>query len=184
VNVVLAARLTLLSLALLVAGCGGSTTPVQRAAVSRHDESYRDSDDEPVLAYGHPAAPAEARLIGALAKRYYAAAATGDGERACALTSPGLRTTIPGHYEEELGSTMPMGRPVPRDAHDCAAVLSALFERLHAELSAPVAVTGVRVKGVHGYALVGSPTLPASSIVVTREGGSWMIDSLLGQPVP
>jgi hypothetical protein len=184
VNGVPTARLTLLSLALLVAGCGGSTTPVQRATVSRHDESYRDSDDEPVLAYGHPATPAEAHLIGALVKRYYMAAAAGDGEGACALTSPGLRAAVPDHYEEELGSNMPAGRPVPRDAHSCAAVLSALFERLHAELSASVAVTGVRVSGTYGYAFVGSPTLPASSIMVAREGGSWMVDSLLGQPVP
>jgi hypothetical protein len=51
-------------------------------------------------------------------------------------------------------------------------------------LAGGFAVTGVRVEGSEARALLGSRTLPASFVVVTRERGAWKIDELIGQPLP
>lgn len=167
-----------------LAGCGGGG-PRDRASAAERHESYRDGDDEAVLVYGRQAGPADARSVETLVERYYGAAASGDGARACALTAPAFALTIPAHHEEELGSNAPAGAAVLlRGATTCPGVLSRLFKRLHAELAAPVRVTEVRVKGGYGYALLGSATLPASFIAVGHETGSWQVEGLLGRPVP
>lgn len=187
-------RRRLLAAALLgigLVGCGGSgkapgsTSRSSDARAPGHAESYRDFDDNPVLTYGRAADAADRRAVTALVKRYYAAGAAGDGASACALTSRAFAQTIPEDYGQELGQAASSGvLALLRGARTCAAILSLLFEHYHDRLSAAVAVTGVRVDGEYGYALVGSATMPASVVEVGREGGVWRIDELLGRAVP
>jgi hypothetical protein len=180
---ILTVALVLLGASLLGCGVGG---PSERTSASaeRH-ESYRDGDDGTVLGYGREAGAADGRAVEDLVERYYAAAASGDGATACALTEPAFAMTIAVHHEEELGSNAPAGAgALLRGATTCPTVLSRLFKRLHAELAAPVRVTGVRIEGRYGYALVGSATLPATFVAVGHETGSWQVEGLLGRPVP
>ena len=137
------------------------------------------------LAYGRPADTADMRTISGVLRRYYAAAAAEDGTLACRLTNPAVGATAARDYGQELGpgQTLQDTRYLS-GAGSCAGLLTRLFEHLHAQLSAPIRVTGVRVSGDYAYALIGSATLPASFVEVVREAGGWTIDGLLGRPVP
>jgi hypothetical protein len=141
-------------------------------------DNYYDRDDGEVRDYGHAASAAETRAIGALVKAYYAAAAAGNGTRACQLTYYFEAETLPEQYAQPPG---------PRWLHGlstCSALLTRVFAHFHASLSAPVLVTGVRVDGDRAEALVGFKTLPAGFLKARLEGGSWKIDSLLAAPLP
>src|SRR6185312_6680543 len=48
-------------------------------------KSPYDSDNDAIPAFGQPAGPADRRAIIALVRRYYAAAAAGNGIKACAM---------------------------------------------------------------------------------------------------
>jgi hypothetical protein len=163
-----------------VVGADPKTTPTQDDFQGGYD-----TDDEPERDYGHKASAADAKAIGALVTRYYAAGARGDGAAACALTARTFASTVPADYGQELGSAIPPGAETYlRGAKTCAAVLSLLFEHARSQITAPVAVIGVRLKGSYGYALVGSMTLPTSLIEVEREDGVWRVDGLMGRPLP
>jgi hypothetical protein len=127
--------------------------------------------------YGHPAGTTDRRAIIALVKRYYAAAAAGDGKGACAMLVPSLLKSIPVEYGQ-------LGASYLRGAKTCAAVLLRLFESRHRELSVPVAVIGVFVKGPYdAYAAVVSSKMPTSIITLNHEHGAWMITRPLGSTV-
>ena len=146
-----------------------SDAPLATSASDRYD-----SDDGEIGRFGYPAGAAEKRAIVALVRRYYAAAAAQDGAEACALTSPGRADSIP----EDWGPTYLPG------AKTCATVLTAVFKRLHNQVSEPVYVTGVRVDGDRAYALVGSTAMPASVTQAQRARGVWKIDRVLATPLP
>jgi hypothetical protein len=163
-----------------VVAVASDTTPA-------HDDLQAgyDSDDGTVRRYGREPGAADAKAIAALVKRYYAAGSRGDGTAACALTVPAFAATIPYDYGQELGPATPPGAAaLLRGSKTCAAVLTLLFEHAHDQLAAPVEVTGIRLKGDYGYALVDSMTLPISRIEVGRGDGVWKVDGLLGRPLP
>jgi hypothetical protein len=141
--------------------------------VTNEGGNYHDADDSMTLAYGHAAGPVDTRAVAALVKRYYAAAAAGDGKGACSMLLPSLAKAAPEDYGE-------FGPQYLRGGKTCEAVLSLLFEHFHNTLTAPVGVTGVRVEGNQAHALVGSATMSASYITLQRERGVWALNELLG----
>jgi hypothetical protein len=143
-----------------------------------HGSGYRDSDDGEISAYGHAASATEAAVIASVVRAYYAAAASGDGQRACALTYYLDAETLPEKYGEPPGPLWLKG------ARTCPALLARVFANYHKKLTVPVVVTGVRVNGSHADALVGFKTLAAGYVKLRREGNSWKIDGLLAQPLP
>lgn len=160
-----------------------STKPIPGFLMGDQDKDspsagYYDSDDGSIRYYGQAATAADARAITALIKRYYAAAASEDGATACALTYFIDVEMIPEHYGQ------PPGPLWLRGANTCSAVLSLVFKHFHSQLTVAVEVTGVRVSGDRGDALVGFRTLPAGVVKVRREGGAWKIDGLLAVALP
>jgi hypothetical protein len=135
--------------------------------------NYHDGDDTSVLTYGHAAGAAEARAVAAVVKRYYAAAAVGDGATACSMILPTLAKAIPEDYAR------PTGPVYLRGGKTCRAVMSRLFKHFHDKLAGAIEVTGVRVEGNLALALLGSRTRPASEMSVERIGGAWKIALLL-----
>jgi hypothetical protein len=141
------------------------------------NKGYYDGDDSAISATGQAARPTEERAIAALVKRYYAAAAAGDGAKACRLIYSTLEEAIPEDYGQPPGPAYSRGKT-------CAVVMSKTFAHSHSQLAGGFAVTGVRIEGKEARALLGSRTLPASFILLRRERGVWKINELLGQPLP
>jgi hypothetical protein len=134
-----------------------------------------DSDDYKIVAYGHEATPADRRAVTALVKRFYAAAAAGNGAGACSMFYTLLAESIVEGYGRVPGSPALRG-------NTCAVVMSKLFKQNYQELvvdNATLAMTGVRVEGKRGIGLLSFKGRPEQHIVVHREFGTWKIDSML-----
>lgn len=147
--------------------------------VPNDNGSYQDSDDSSILAYGHAANGADKRTITAVVKRYYAAAATGDGAKACAMLAPKFAESVAEDYGR--GST---GPSYLQGGTTCPAVMMLLFQHSHAEVADPFDVTGVRLGDNHAYALLGSRVTVASYITLERRRGAWRIGALIGLTLP
>lgn len=134
-----------------------------------------DHDDHELLApYGPEADRAERHAVAIVVKRYYEAAAAGDGVQACALLDKQLAEGL-----VEAGQAARTG---------CATSLTRLFaedrKQLAAEKVATMVVTGVHVKGDLGIALLGFSAAPESEILVEREGRAWKLGALFGAVIP
>jgi hypothetical protein len=140
--------------------------------------SYRfpDSDDRSVFAWGRPVPGATRAAIEGVLKRYYYAAARGDGAAACQLFTPLLAHGAASEYT------------LPGQSHyfpTCAALMSAMFAQSRQELSAPISVIAVRGhRGGQARAIVASRTLRASWVFLQREGSSWRLPALSGVVLP
>jgi hypothetical protein len=139
--------------------------------------SYRfpDSDDRSVFAWGRPVPGATRAAIAGVLKRYYAAAARGDGLAACQLFTPLLAHGAASEYT------------LPGQSHHfptCAALMSAMFAQSRQELSAPISVIAVRGQGRQARAIVASRTLRASSVLLQRQGSNWRLLALSGVVLP
>lgn len=143
-------------------------------------QSYRfpDSDDGPSFAFGHAPSAAVRRAIASVAKRYLAAAARGDGATGCPLLQPGIARTLPESYAG------PLAPGYMRGAKTCAAVLSLLFEHDRAQLAGATTLFAVRVEDDSAKVIFSSRTIPASSLLLMREGGAWRLVEVLSQPLP
>jgi hypothetical protein len=142
--------------------------------------SYRfpDSDDRETLSFGPPANPKQRGEIAAVVKRYYAAAATGNGTLGCSLMIRPLANSAVEDYGRSGGPSYIKG------AKTCAAVLERDFQHFQQELVAPIEVYAVRVSGPKARVVVTSKRLRASSIELAREGKDWRVQQLLGVPLP
>lgn len=139
---------------------------------------FHDKDDEAIMSYGHAANAGDERTVTTFVKHFYAAALAENGTAACSTMPPvwgkevvedfGRRGTGPGYM---YGKT-------------CAEVMSRLFEHFHSQLTGGIVVTSVRVKGDQAYALLGSPTMPASDILLVRNGTTWRVMGIFGGPLP
>jgi hypothetical protein len=158
------------------ASVGGADTDSDSPTPASYD--FPDGDDRTTFAYGHPASPAAEHAIAGVVGRYYAAAAVDDGTTACSLLLPSLARSVP----ETYGG--PGGPPYLRGIRTCQAVLAKLFLHFHRELARAATVVEVRVKGATARAVLGSETMRASSVFLTRQGGSWKITTPLGEPLP
>lgn len=139
---------------------------------------FPDADDRANFDFGHEPSAREAHTISAIVKRYYIAGSAGNGAAACALLLPNFARTVPESYGGQAGP------PYLRGAKTCAAVVSKLFAYLHEELSEAITIVGVRVEGRETQVLLASRKMRASHIFLLREGGSWRIEGLVGQPLP
>jgi hypothetical protein len=139
---------------------------------------YHDADDGSVLKIGSPASAADRRAVTETVKRYYAAAASGDSARACSMIVASFAKSIPEVYGQATGP------PYLRGLKTCPTLLARYFKHFSAQLANAFVVTGVRVQGNRGAALLGSKKMPASSILLNREHGVWKIEGLLGGQLP
>jgi hypothetical protein len=139
---------------------------------------YHDGDDRGVLTFGHAASSADTRAIAAVVERFYAAAAAGEGATACASMVSSVARAVPNDYRQAPGPSYLYG------GRTCRAVMSRAFKYLRREMTFAVEVSGARVNGDEGIALLGSRTMPASEIRVRREHGVWKIDALFGAALP
>lgn len=143
-------------------------------------KSYFDSDDGPVLRFGHAASTADRRAIEAVVKRYFAAAATKDGAAACSIITTPLAKSVP----EDLGQ--PPG-PAFLSGKTCAVVMSKLFKESSLQFTTyakRLRVVGVRLDRGRGFAILGFRDLPGRRIDVAREGGVWKIQALVDGELP
>ena len=147
--------------------------------IKPENNRYHDKDDIRVMAFGHAANVAEERTIGAIVKRYYAAAVAGDGVRACSMIYSPFAKSVAEDYGR--GSAGPR---YLRGGTTCQSVMSLLFKHSQSELDASLAVTDVRVEANHALALLGSRSVPASFITLQREHGAWKVAELLGNILP
>ncbi|MGC2373174.1 MAG: hypothetical protein WA484_04790 [Solirubrobacteraceae bacterium] len=141
-------------------------------------KGYYDKDDGVISGFGHAADARDEHAVTVVVKRYYEAAAAGDGATACSLTYPIFAKAIPEDYGQEPGPSYLRG------AKTCAAVMSLFFEHEHQRLTAALEVTGVRMGDGEALVLLGSKTESASFVALKRSHGAWRVDELLGFPLP
>jgi hypothetical protein len=150
---------------------------------SDDDDTSRDrtpGDDAPLLkTFKYKADRADTQTITRLVESYYAAAAAGDGAKACALLSSSLAT----------GFVASRGRSVSGGGSSCAASLSLLFEREHRQLAnedvPTMTVTAVRLDGGDlGVAELGFRAAPEAELLLEREGRAWKIGALFDGRLP
>lgn len=143
-------------------------------------EERRDSDDGPVVAFGHPADARQSAAIAALVRRYYAIAVAEDGAKGCSMLYSIYAESIPEDYGSPSGPSWSQGET-------CAAVLTKTFQHFHDELAfraLRLHVGQVRVEGRHGVALLRFPGLLERELDLEREGRSWRIFGLIDKPLP
>jgi hypothetical protein len=184
------ASVVVLALAVSFGACGGAnkgaslsttvsstTTGSTPTTASVHGPS---PEAKSIAQFGHVASPADRQAITALVKRYYAAAAADDGATACSLIYSPLSESVAEDYGQAPA-------PASLAGTTCEMVMSKLFRQVPGQPSAVLAtteVTGVRVKGRKGYALLRSKTMPEGDISVERELGTWKVGILIGSALP
>lgn len=174
--------------ATVLADCGGATkaanlatTPATSPAKSEIASTYTPSPEaKAITEYGHEASHADQKAITALVNRYYDDGAADDGAGACGLIYSPLSESVAEDYGQSPGPAYLSGKT-------CAVVMSKLF--LHPPSQPPsdlatTQVTGVRVMGRKGYALLRSKAIPAGYIAVERELGAWKVGTIIGGPLP
>lgn len=137
--------------------------------------SRYDSDNDEVLTFGPAADPVDRAAIGALIKSYYAAAAAGDGRRACSLTYWLFAESIVEEHHRGKG-------PRSLRGNTCAQISSKLFAQRHRELTEDVAaleVAAVQVKRKQGFVLVRFGKKRERIVLVHRDNGVWEMNVLL-----
>jgi hypothetical protein len=139
---------------------------------------YHDGDDASSVGFGQAANATDERAITTLVKRYYAAAAAGNGPTACSMMASTIARSLPEEYGEGAGPAYLRG------ARTCEAIVTRVFDHAGAQLKGAMDVTGVRVAGAEAIALLGSHTMSASKISVHMEDGTWKIDALVGTTLP
>jgi hypothetical protein len=144
---------------------------------TNENKEFRDGDDAKVMAFGHAASGPELQSVTAMVKRYYGAAARGDARTACPMILPSLIVAMP--LDEGR-----WGPPYLRGAKTCQTVMTRIFKHNRRELSAPVAVTAVRIDSVRALAFLGSATMPASYAPLLRQRGAWVVEGLTANRMP
>jgi hypothetical protein len=131
-----------------------------------HDYDY-DSDTYPherdvdLRPYPHLAGPRETRVIAAVVRGYYAAAARNDGAAACALMTVGRAESMPEDHGPSAGSPAEY-------SETCAQASEYVFRRAHAQIAAENA--RLRVVEVRTYY-----RLAAVRMLFGRSGSSWYL---------
>jgi hypothetical protein len=158
------------------AGTGSSSGSDSSSSASSLAKRYPHGDNS-IQTFGKESGEADKQAVTTVVKRYYAAVAAGDGAGACALLSSGISKSI----------VQSLGRSAALREKGCPGILSLLFKHRPGQAGASLAVvdvTGVRVKGNRGFALLRSKTMPSGEITIYREGGAWKIGSLIGSALP
>jgi len=170
-------------LALSAPACGGDDeTGSSRAGGeggkgAGTNASAPQSPRESVRSYGTKADDADETAIATAVKDFYAAKSAGDGARACALLARATR-------EAMIDTLAQSGQG---EGEGCGAVLASLLADQaprYRDRIAGVEVTGARVKGDRGLALIEIEAVPEEVIPVRREDGSWKVAALAGSEIP
>jgi hypothetical protein len=167
---------------------GSATTSSTTTTVSHpkdsndgDSDSNNGDDDLEVLDYGHAANAANERTITALLKRYYAAAAAGDGATFCSQTFSLIAEAIVEDYGGATGPANLRGKT-------CAVVESKALKLEHQKMAADAAtleVTGVRINGQKGLALLRFGTRSEQRYIRVRlEFGVWKIYAMSDSAMP
>jgi hypothetical protein len=163
----------------------GTTTPDYTKTDRDKDNDirspYDDTNNNSLLKFGSAANTSDRRAITALLKRYYAAATTQDGAKACSMIYSTLAEAVPEDY-----GVSPPGPPYMRGT-TCPRVITLLFKHFHDQVvadNAALKVTQVRLNDRQGLALLSFGTMPERQIHLTREGHIWKIASLLDSELP
>jgi hypothetical protein len=157
-----------------------STTPSTAATTTtpRTTKAVRVSGmpGTTITHFGSAAASGDQAAVTKLVKSYYAALAADRGGAACALLGARIRSAI----EHSIGRT-PLAH-----GHGCEGVVTIVFRHHPGQkstVSQSVTVTGVRVSGDRGYALISTPQRPSEEIRIEREHGAWKVGALIGSPL-
>jgi hypothetical protein len=141
----------------------------------RDNDNDNNDDDQGTLAFGHLPDAREGREITKLVRGYFAAAATEDGRRACALLTPIIAESVverDGHSAALRGNT-------------CSVVMSKLFKVHHRELTPKQATFRIMRVGIVGYrslVALDFPSIPeVREITARRVGSRWTVLSLLDE---
>jgi hypothetical protein len=144
-----------------------------------------DSDDTYVRAWGLAASDAQRRAVAPLVANYYKAAAAGDARSACALLAPlmaegsDFSPFVPRAYAAVAGSSLFRHR-------SCEQVETLMFELGHKYLAAgapSVRLSGLRVRGRNGIALLAFKRQPEHELAVVFADGRWAVDTLLDEEI-
>jgi hypothetical protein len=153
--------------------------PMRDGDKDKPGNSYYDKDDAEIVAYGHAASVSDRQQVVALVERYFAVAAAGDGAAGCGL--------MYGLFSEEVVEEdgQPPGPPSLRGT-TCPEVMSKLFKQDRQQLmsDAKLGVTGARVSGDRGYALLGNGARTEGSLLIHREAGSWKVEAVVESGLP
>lgn len=151
----------------------GSTSSTSTHKDDRDNDGDNNNDDQHVLGFGHVAGAADNQAITTLITRYYAAAATEDGTKACPLLAPFIAESLPEGY----------GRTAGLRGSTCTAVISKLFKKDHRELvnkNATLKVMRVGVEGDKSLVALEFPTIPeVRQVTIRRNGNTWKMLTLL-----
>jgi hypothetical protein len=178
----------IVALSLGAGACGHATSSanyIRSDEDGSGDDIRGENDNEGVEDYGHQANATDRQAITTLVKRYYAAAAAGNGSVACSLISPQIADSrsfvklVPKEYVPASGTATLAGK-------DCAQVESLLFRIDHQQLATSIAslqVTRVRIDGNNGWALLGFRTMGEHQFPVVREGDGWKIRAMFDEEI-
>jgi hypothetical protein len=187
--------------ALVVVGCGGAnvgsaargssatggaagvaSTPVPKGPVLQDGDgdddrlgSRSDPDTDEVFTYGSVAGPSDRRAIVSLLSRYYAAAAAGDGGRACAMLHWLVAEAVVEEHSHGRG-------PASLRGATCAQVATKVFRQRHRELvedARTLQVTEVRVRAKKAWVRVHFGPVREVLVLAHREHGAWQMNNLL-----
>jgi len=140
--------------------------------------SYHESDDRPIMAYGHDANPLDARRVATVVKHYYAAARNDNGARACSILSLDIVKSLAQEYGQEPGPAYLRGQKT------CSGIMAHMFDHFRDRLRSTIVVTSVRIAANQAFALLGSTKTSASYISLQREEGCWRVAMLIGSMLP
>jgi hypothetical protein len=162
-----------------------STTSYTEVDADRDNDvgaPYDDTNNDSVRDFGDPANAFDREAIAALIKRYYAAAAVGDGAMACSMLSPTLASSVAEDYGPRSA-----GPPYLHAGTSCPTLTTLLFRHFRSRIAAEIPLLEVRRVRIHqhqGLALLSFGRLPERQIPVAHEEGSWKIDALLDSELP
>lgn len=165
------------------AASGSAPTDFAKADADKDNDfsAYDDKHHRELVDFGHAASAAERHTITTLIKRYYTAAAAGDGAAACSMLYRSFARAVPEDY-----GTSPPG-PSYIQAKTCSGALTKLFAHFHGQIAAEfpiLKVTHVRLRERNGLVLLSFQKLPERQISVIREGHTWRLDALLDSELP
>ena len=158
------------------ASVGGADNDSDNPTHESYD--FPDKDDKATFAYGHRPSAAARRAIASVVKRYYVAASADDASTACAMLLPSLANSLAEDYGRAPGPSYLRGSTT------CQAVMSKLFRHAGERLTEAITVVEVRVEGDHAQVVFSSRKMPASIILLMRQGSSWRVQETLGQSLP
>jgi hypothetical protein len=145
----------------------------------RHRGKRDDDDDRTLWApYGNEATHIVRQEVTKLVRTYFAVAAGGDGEKACALLYGSLAAGLGEGQSQSVRSA----------GNACPMAVDRIFKERHQQLAADevstMVVTSVHVKGNFGLALLGFREVPEGAILIEREDNAWKIASALDSEIP